>query len=74
MSKKTVLISSVGVVALILLACIGVGLFFVFRRKPSRPAQQLGASSSALPVDSVEDAESFIKGYNSFECIETRIN
>lgn len=71
MSKKTVLISSVGVVALILLACIGVGLFFVFRRKPSRPAQQLGASSSALPVDSVQDVESPVEVDDSFECVET---
>ena len=66
MSKKTIFASSVGIVVLVLLVCIGVGLFFVFRRKP---AQQLDVTSETRLMNSQKNMEPTSVDTNP-ECVE----
>lgn len=66
MSKKTIFASSVVIVVLVLLVCIGVGLFFVFRRKP---AQQLDVTSETRLMNSQKNMEPTSVDTNP-ECVE----
>ncbi|ESU35005.1 Variant-specific surface protein [Giardia duodenalis] len=51
--RRTVLISSVSATVLVLLACTGIGLFFIFRRRSPR----LDAASEAFSVETLQEHE-----------------
>lgn len=68
MGRKTAFVSSVSIVILVLLVFIGIGLFYVFRRKPAPP---IDSAASTVPLDPQQNVASSADG-DDIECVVFR--